>query len=352
MASKTFTVSSVSGAGSKTSDQTGFGSDELIITRITAAPVQAGDSWKIQLFQKDTYATADLAYDSGTVTGNHDDPREDDAGVYTARTEDNLPVCLYEDEDATTELHVKITNNDAGVRDFTVTVHYREPMYLSAGVYAQALKVSSVGPHSIGTGTPVDYAQLLLAGSFVSGGAVATAVGLRISTDLTGASGDTTFQSLLAAGGTVGASITTGGGAETITDISTAQFYEPDVTLGSGDSATNTYTVIIKNAPTEGSNSGALLVDSGDVRIDDKLAVGAAAPSGQLHVDQNSATGAIPVLYLDQGDDSEEMIEFAGTIGVGNAIEAVGAKVLTTTHFIKVTLPGALTRYLPVGTIA
>jgi hypothetical protein len=80
--------------------------------------------------------------------------------------------------------------------------------------------------------------------------------------------------------------------------------------------------------------------------------IGVVTPSARLHVDQSSASGAIPVLYLDQADVSEEMIEFASTIGVGNAIEAVGIKTLTTTHFIKVTLPGGLTRYIPVGTIA
>ena len=74
--------------------------------------------------------------------------------------------------------------------------------------------------------------------------------------------------------------------------------------------------------------------------------------SGGLRVDQASATGAIPVLILDQVDVSEELIEFISTIGVGNAIEAVGAKTLTTTHFLKVTLPGGLTRYIPCGTIA
>jgi hypothetical protein len=80
--------------------------------------------------------------------------------------------------------------------------------------------------------------------------------------------------------------------------------------------------------------------------------VGTTGPLARLHVDQDSGSGAIPVLYLDQADVSEEMIEFACTIGAGNAIEAVGGKALTTTHFIKVTLPGALTRYIPVGTIA
>lgn len=69
-------------------------------------------------------------------------------------------------------------------------------------------------------------------------------------------------------------------------------------------------------------------------------------------IKQSSTTAAVPVLILDQADISEEMIEFNTTIGVGNAIEAVGAKTLTTTHFIKVTLPGGLTRYIPCGTIA
>ena len=85
---------------------------------------------------------------------------------------------------------------------------------------------------------------------------------------------------------------------------------------------------------------------------DEKVGIGTASPTSTLHIDQSSTTAAIPVLTLDQGDDSEEMIEFIGTIGTGNAIEAIGAKTLTTTHFIKVTLPGGLTRYIPCGTIA
>jgi len=76
------------------------------------------------------------------------------------------------------------------------------------------------------------------------------------------------------------------------------------------------------------------------------------SPAATLHVDQTSATGAIPVLYLDQADVSEEFIEFNTTIGTGNAIEAVGAKTLTTTHFVKVTITGVGIRYIPVGTIA
>lgn len=83
-----------------------------------------------------------------------------------------------------------------------------------------------------------------------------------------------------------------------------------------------------------------------------RIGIRNASPQGTLHVDQESATGGIPVLYLDQGDVSEEMMQFACTIGVGNAIEAIGGKSLTTTHFVKVTISGGLTRYFPVGTIA
>lgn len=82
------------------------------------------------------------------------------------------------------------------------------------------------------------------------------------------------------------------------------------------------------------------------------IAPGVSSVDAQLHVDQASATAAIPVLLLDQADISEEMRQFETTIGVGNAIEASGSKLLTVTHFIKDTLPGGLTRYTPYGTIS
>lgn len=88
------------------------------------------------------------------------------------------------------------------------------------------------------------------------------------------------------------------------------------------------------------------------VHTDGRVGLRIAAPLGQLHVNQLGPGSAIPPLYLTQADVDQDMIEFACTIGVGNAIEAVGGKTLTTTHFIKCTLPGGLTRYFPVGTIA
>jgi len=79
---------------------------------------------------------------------------------------------------------------------------------------------------------------------------------------------------------------------------------------------------------------------------------GGGSASGQLTSNQNSASGGIPALYLSQADTSRELIEFNATIGTGNAIEAVGAKTLTVTHFIRVNIGTVGFRYLPVGTIA
>lgn len=122
---------------------------------------------------------------------------------------------------------------------------------------------------------------------------------------------------------------------------------------GVGAGSITTLYGIYMDTITAGDTNYAIYSNGGDSYHAGKVSIGGTvAPLAQLHVDQSSASGAIPVLYLDQGDVSEEMIEFACTIGVGNAIEAVGGKTLTTTHFIKISLPGALTRYIPVGTIA
>ena len=73
--------------------------------------------------------------------------------------------------------------------------------------------------------------------------------------------------------------------------------------------------------------------------------------TGRLEIKQIDVSLAQPSLAITQADVSEEMIEFITTIGTGNAIEVIGAKTYTTTHLIKVTLPGGLTRYMPCGTL-
>ena len=66
----------------------------------------------------------------------------------------------------------------------------------------------------------------------------------------------------------------------------------------------------------------------------------------------DTTRAGIAPLKLSQLDVSEALIDFVCAIGTGNGIEAVAAKNLTVTHFVKMLLPGALERYIEVGTIA
>lgn len=101
----------------------------------------------------------------------------------------------------------------------------------------------------------------------------------------------------------------------------------------------------------EGDNDTVLLTtDAGLDRVG--IGIALAGHLGKLHVDQVSLTGAIPTLYLDQADLSEEFIEFAAVIGTGNPIEAVAAKAMTPSHFIRVDVAGVGHLYLEVGPIA
>ena len=95
-----------------------------------------------------------------------------------------------------------------------------------------------------------------------------------------------------------------------------------------------------------GSSSEAMRIDSTG-----NVGVGIAVPAAKLHIDQATADAAVPVLYLDQADVSEEIIEIVSAAGIGNAVELVNSKSLTVTEFIKVTINGN-TRYIPAGTIA
>lgn len=125
---------------------------------------------------------------------------------------------------------------------------------------------------------------------------------------------------------------------------STAGFRATQVGAASAGNVPSAFDLVAAN------NIAVMRLDEGG----DVVIANGATPAalGQLHVDQTGSTAAQPVLYLDQADVSEAMIQFETTIGTGNAIEAVGAKTLTPTHFLKCILPGGLTRYCTFGTIA
>lgn len=98
----------------------------------------------------------------------------------------------------------------------------------------------------------------------------------------------------------------------------------------------------------EGATDTHLLFTDGSA---DRVGINDSTPDGKLDIVQSSTTAAIPVIELEQLDVSEEFFNFVGTVATGNPIEAVGAKTLTTTHFIRVAVNGSFL-YFPVGTIA
>jgi hypothetical protein len=76
------------------------------------------------------------------------------------------------------------------------------------------------------------------------------------------------------------------------------------------------------------------------------------ADSAVVRLEQTHTAGGANILHMVQLDVDKPFLGFETTIGVGNAIEAVGGKTLTTTHFVMVDIEGVGARYMPVGTIA
>ena len=119
------------------------------------------------------------------------------------------------------------------------------------------------------------------------------------------------------------------------------------------NTATVTTKMILENdgtltvGPTRktGSTGGNVFVGKLGVGIDTTI-------SAKIHASQASSTGAIPVMYLKQVDVDQPFINLECTVGTGNALEAVGSKTLTVTHYAMVSIQGVGNRYLPIGTIA
>jgi len=74
----------------------------------------------------------------------------------------------------------------------------------------------------------------------------------------------------------------------------------------------------------------------------DRLGISITTPTGKLHLNQNSATAAIPTLHLEQDDVSEEAVRVTGQAGAGVLTQTLvaGADVTTATKaaFIRVNI--------------
>ena len=75
-------------------------------------------------------------------------------------------------------------------------------------------------------------------------------------------------------------------------------------------------------------------------------------PDAQADINQPDDAINIPVIKLTQAFATGGVFKFDATIGTGNSIEAVAAKTLTPTHFLKCNIEGVGDIYIQAGTIA
>jgi len=118
----THTFLAVVGSGGTASANLTIDADNIAVLFVKIEPSIMGGTADFEIFQKDTLLAADLSYKATLFSGDFFDPVEDIAGDPVERTEGL--VTMYQDDDATLELHIKVTNDDSSTKDFTITVRY------------------------------------------------------------------------------------------------------------------------------------------------------------------------------------------------------------------------------------
>ena len=123
----------VPGAGVTNHDE-GLGEDFINIVKLKIEPDLAGDTFEVEIYERDTFQDANLVYGTNPISSpNYYDPvRRDTAGVESEGT--RRYVVAYEDLDASNELHLRIANNNAVQRTFNVTIVFEVPAAAASGV--------------------------------------------------------------------------------------------------------------------------------------------------------------------------------------------------------------------------
>lgn len=167
-----FTSSSVSAGSSLTIDRTGL-LDFMTIHSIAVVPDTTGGTFDVKIYKADTYADAKLLafWDNVSGSANLYDPIDDSSGS-PAQALEGLSLD-YEDDDATQELHIKVTNNDTSAHTYAFTIKW-EPR----------LKKSSAGKIAAYAGSAPADGQLLIGDTssavFTAATLTAPAAGLSI----------------------------------------------------------------------------------------------------------------------------------------------------------------------------
>jgi len=118
----TFVTASVPATSSLNHNEV-LGDSTFDILKLKIVPSIVGTTSEVQIFEKDTFLTADLIYGTNPFPATGFDPvQKDSAGVETEAIRGF--VTPYEDQDTTGELHMKFINNDSQAKTYTVTIVY------------------------------------------------------------------------------------------------------------------------------------------------------------------------------------------------------------------------------------
>ena len=117
--------------------------NQIDILKLKVSPSVLGGTSQVQIYEADTFAVPNLIYGSNPFTGAEFDPVQiDNAGVVSEAVKGFI--VPYTDKDMSRELHIKLVNNDAQAKMFTVAITYRLPNVFGLDPIVEKLSVNDV----------------------------------------------------------------------------------------------------------------------------------------------------------------------------------------------------------------
>ena len=117
--------------------------NHIDILKLKVTPSVLGGTSQIQIYETDTFSIPNLVYGSNPFTGTEFDPVQiDNVGVVSEAVKGFI--VPYIDKDKSRELHIKLVNNDAQAKMFTVAITYRLPNVFGLDPIVEKLSVKDV----------------------------------------------------------------------------------------------------------------------------------------------------------------------------------------------------------------
>lgn len=100
-----------------------LGNSAFDIVALKIVPSIVGGTSEAQVYERDTFLTADLLYSTNPFVATGFDPIQKDSGGVITEALRGF-VAPYEDQDSTGEFHIKLINNDSQAKTYTITLIY------------------------------------------------------------------------------------------------------------------------------------------------------------------------------------------------------------------------------------